>query len=252
MNEQDIALNNMIFKLRTGSVMYGTQTPNSDEDFSGIFIPNEEYILGQKHIEQVSLSQKRSKTIRNKPGDIDYVLYALPKFIELAAANNPNILEFFYAPKHCILFMNTYAQELINARELFLSKKAYHTFKGYAYAQRQKLIIKKENMTGRTELAEKFGYDTKFASHLVRLLMEALQILTEHMIQFPLPQNNLIRDIKIGKYTLEWVLKKSEEIESLVDLAYVKSDLQYTPNFEEINKLQITLLKSYWKETAHD
>jgi predicted nucleotidyltransferase len=51
MNEQDMALQNMILKLRIGSVMYGTNTTDSDEDFGGIFIPNKEYILGTKNVE---------------------------------------------------------------------------------------------------------------------------------------------------------------------------------------------------------
>ncbi len=248
MKEQELALQNMILKLRTGSVMYGTNTPESDEDFNGIFIPTKEYVLGTKRVEQVELSQKRSKSIRNRPGDVDYTVYSLIKFIELAQANNPNIIEFFYAPQHCIIECNEFGQRLIESRDLFLSKKAYHTFKGYSYAQRKKLEIKKENMTGRTELAEKFGYDTKFASHLIRLLLECQQALVEHTITLPLPQNNLVRDIKLGRYSLEWVMNKADEIEKLVDQSYISSTLQYTANFEEINKLQISLIESFWQK----
>ena len=247
MKEQEMALQNIIYKIRIGSTLYGTYVENSsDEDFSGVFIPEKEYVLGTKKVEQVSLSQKTSKTIRNQVGDVDYVLYALPKFINLLTGNNPNIIEFLYVPKPCIIYSNAYADELIENRNLFLSKKAYHTFKGYSYAQRQKLVVKKENMTGRTELALKFGYDVKFASHLIRLLLEGLQILTEKTLTFPLPENNLVRDIKLGKYELKWVLDKAEYLEKLVDEAYIKSDLQYTANFEEINKLQIKMLEDYW------
>jgi len=35
--------------------------------------------------------------------------------------------------------------------------------------------------------------------------------------------------------------------EKFVDFAYVKSDLQYTPNFEEINKLQMNVLEYFWR-----
>jgi predicted nucleotidyltransferase len=246
MKEQELAIQNMILKIRTGSMMYGTYTPESDEDLNGIFIPSKEYVLGTKRVEQVELSQKRNKTIRNKVGDIDYVVYSLIKFIELAQANNPNIIEFFYAPQHCILECNEFGQRLIEAKDLFLSKKAYHTFKGYSYAQRKKLEVKKENMTGRTELAEKFGYDTKFASHLIRLLLECQQILIEHTITLPLPQNNLVRDIKLGQYSLDWILNKANELEKLVDQAYNMSTLQYTANYEAINNFQIELIENYW------
>jgi predicted nucleotidyltransferase len=248
MIEQKMAIDNLIYKIRTGSFMYGTNTETSDEDFGGIFIPKKEYVMGIMKCEQVSLSHKISTTKRNIAGDIDYTVYALPKMIGLLGCNNPNIIEFLYAPKHCILFKSKFAEELIANRELFLSKKAYHTFKGYAYAQRHKLEIKRDNMTGRTELALKYGYDTKFAGHLIRLLIEGLEILVEKNITFPLHQNNLIRDIKLGKYDLTWVLNKAQELEKLIDEAYIKSDLQYEAQWGKINKLQIRLLEEFWKE----
>ncbi len=129
----------------------------------------------------------------------------------------------------------------------FYQKKCYHTFKGYAYSQRIKLQVKRENITGRTQLVDQFGYDTKFASHLIRLLLECHQILVEKTLTFLLPQNNLVRDIKQGKYELKWVLEKADKLETLVDIAYTKSDLQHTPNLKEINKLRMWMLENYWK-----
>ncbi len=248
MQERDMALRNTIYKIRIGSNLYGTRTETSDEDLGGIFIPDKDYVLGIKNVEQVELSEKISKSIRNQKGDTDYVVYALTKFIPLAMANNPNIIEYLYAPENCVLYRDKYANKLIENRHLFLSKKAYHTFKGYSYSQRQKLEVKRDNMTGRTELALEFGYDVKFAAHLIRLLLECLQLLTEKTLTFPLPQHNLVRDVKLGKYDLTWVLNKAEEIEKLADLAYVQSDLQYSADQEAINKLQIELLEEFWEE----
>jgi len=246
MIEQKMASDNLIYKIRIGSNMYGTITETSDEDLGGIFIPDKDYVLGTKHCEQVELSEKISKTIRNQKGDTDYVVYSLTKFIQLAIGNNPNIIEFFYSPIHCIIYKDQFAEELIVNRDLFLSKKAYHTFKGYSYAQRKKLEVKRGNQTGRTVLVDKFGYDTKFAGHLIRLLYECLQLLAEKNLIFPLPENNLIRDIKLGRYSLDWILEEAKRLENLVDLAYVKSDLQYTADYEKINKLQIYLLEKFW------
>lgn len=247
MNEQDMAKDNLIYKYRTGSNLYGTVVEGSDDDFGGIFIPNKDYVLGIKNVEQVALSSKVSKSARNQKGDIDFTIYSLTKFIPLAIANNPNIIETLFIPNSCILFINEFGESLRNNKHLFLSKKAYHTFKGYAYSQRRKLEVKRENMTGRTELADKFGYDTKFASHLIRLLLECFQILTEKTIEFPIPQHNMVRDIKIGKYELTWVIEKAEYLEKLVDEAYLKSDLQYSADLEAINKLQIELLETFWR-----
>ena len=160
MKEQEMALENIIYKIRIGSNLYGTYIKDSsDEDFSGVFVPEKDYVLGIKMVEQVSLSQKSSKTIRNQVGDVDYVLYALPKLIQLLIGNNPNIIEFLYVPKSCVVYSSEWSNRLIENRHLFLSKKAYHTFTGYAYSQRRKLEVKRENMTGRKELVDKFGFD---------------------------------------------------------------------------------------------
>jgi len=249
--EQQIALKNLIYKVRTGSVMYGTHTKDSDEDYGGIFMPPVDYVVGLKRCDQVQFSTKpSSKNYKNTPDDVDYTVYSLPKFIKLAMDNNPNIVEYFFANENCVMECNEYGKRLKDAYPLFISKRAYHTFKGYAYSQLRKLEVKKENMTGRTELAERFGFDTKFASHTVRLLLECQQLLIEGMIYMPLPQNNLVRDIKLGVYGLEWVIDKSHMLEALVDEAYNKSMLQHSANIEAINKLQIELLGDYWEE--HD
>ena len=248
MKEREMALNNMIYKIRSGSQLYGTVTDNSDTDFMGIFIPDKDYVMGINKCDQVNLSEKVSTTIKNQKEDVDYILYSLPKFIHLAIGNNPNILELFFVNPNCVLFENEFAKRLKNCYSLFVSKKSYHTFKGYSYTQRKKLTIKRANMTGRTELVAKHGYDTKFASHLIRLLLEGQQILNEGKITLPLPQNNLVRDIKLGQYSLEWVLNKAEEFEHLVDLAYSNSKLQHSADLKNINKLQIKLLEDYWSK----
>jgi predicted nucleotidyltransferase len=248
MQERDMAINNLIYKAQIGSNLYGTVTKDSDKDYMGIFIPNKDYILGNKRCEQVILSEKNSKSIRNQKGDIDFIIYSLPKFIHLATGNNPNIVELFFVNHTNELFCNEFGKKLKESYKLFISKRVYHTFKGYSYSQRKKLEIKKENMTGRKELAEQFGYDTKFASHLLRLLVECQQLLLEGRLDLPLLQNNLIRDVKLGKYDLQWVLNKADELEKSVDRIYETCQLQSSPDVESINKLQIELIEEFWRK----
>lgn len=246
MQEVKLAQENLIYKARTGSNAYGTVTKTSDDDYAGVFIPTKDYVVGTKHVDQVILGTKASNDRKNTKDDIDYTVYALPKFIKLAKDNNPNIIELFFIPERCVLFRSDSWDELQRNYALFISKKAYHTFKGYAYSQRLKLQVKKENLTGRTELVEQFGYDVKFGSHLVRLLLEGLEILTEGKLTLPLNQNNLVLDIKLGKYSLQDVLNTAIELEKLMDKAYIESKLQNHCDEVGINSLQIKLLEDYW------
>ena len=248
MKERDMAVKNLVYKIRAGSSLYGTVTPESDRDYVGIFIPDKDYVMGTIRCDQVVLNEKVSDGNCNTKDDTDCTLYSLPKFFKLARDNNPNIVEIFFANHTATLFCNEFGQMIKDNYRLFISKKAYHSFKGYAYSQRMKMISNdgKGRDVTRATLVEKFGFDTKYGSHLIRLLLECLELLVEGRITLPLSQNNLVRDIKIGKYDLDFVMKKAEELEGLIDQAYVTSPLQYAADDKAINDLQITMLEKFW------
>lgn len=246
MKEQEMAERNLILKVMVGSNLYGTETENSDKDFVGVFIPDKEYVLGLKTCEQVDFRSNPSDSgHRNDKNDTDCTLYSLPKFIKLCAENNPNIVEILFADKKHILFSNKYGDKLLEAAPLFISKKVKHRFLGYAHSQKQKLLFKQAE-GGRVEYYEKYGYDVKFASHLIRLLTEGLELLVDGRLSFPITHNRLVRDIKIGKFKMEEVLAKADQFESLIEEAYVRSTLPYGPDVDKISNLQVNLLETFW------
>jgi predicted nucleotidyltransferase len=99
----------------------------------------------------------------------------------------------------------------------------------------------------RTANLDEFMYDTKFASHIFRLHYEGLSLLKEGIIHYPLPENQYILDVKLGKYTLEEVLAKADALEPLFEEAYIRSELPKTPNHNEISELQKNLYLDFWK-----
>lgn len=311
MTEQEMAQKNLILKMEVGSNLYGTATPASDRDYLGVFVPSEEYILGNKRCEQVELRTNPSSSgKRNTKDDVDTVVYSLPKYLHLLAQNNPNILETLFVPKKNLPVHTMLGDRILNLAPVFVSKKVKHTFLGYAFAQKKSLTHKRErfqaigdalsyldtldtrgtevlpeplNLTStlredgtwgmyekgqpvylvrslleqellaygyRVDSIKKYGFDTKFASHLIRLLDEGLQLLAEGTLTFPLPNNNLVRDIKLGKYTLDQVLQIAEDKEKLVEQAYLMSTLPSTPDLEVVNKIQVELIKEAWGWTS--
>lgn len=248
MKEQQMAEKNLIFKAMVGSELYGTNTESSDKDYVGVFIPDKEYVLGLKTCEQVIVRTNPSESgRRNNKSDTDTTLYSLPKFIKLAAENNPNIVELFFVDDKHVIFCNEYGKLLRDSYKLFISKKAKHRFLGYAESQKQKILTKVPE-GGRVEYLEKFGYDVKFASHLIRLLTEGLELLVDGRLSFPITHNRLVRDIKIGLYTKEDVLAKADKFSDLVEDAYLKSQLPYSPDYEKISELQMSMLEQFWEE----
>jgi len=236
MKEQELAENNLILKVETGSHLYGTEVPESDRDYQGIFIPPKEYVYGLHRCDHVKVDSED-----------DYTCYTLPKYIHLAIQNNPNIISLLYTPEKNIIFSNRYGKKLIESRDLFLSKKSYHTFRGYAHSQKRKILTKVAEGK-RVAIIEKHGYDTKFAMHLMRLLYEGLDIMVSREIIYPCPHRKQLRAIRHGEWKLEKVLSEAERIEHLIDEAYVRSDLQHSANQKEIEELQMSLLEEYWEK----
>ena len=120
--------NNTIYLVRHGSHAYGTNTESSDEDFKGVAIPTKEYYLGaNKRFEQAELK------------DPDTVIYEIRKFINLAAASNPNIIEVLFVEEGDIVHVDNLGRLLLDNKEKFLSKRIKHTFTGYAVSQLKRI-----------------------------------------------------------------------------------------------------------------
>ena len=104
----------VILKVRAGSHLYGLNTPESDEDFMGVFIPSDEDLLGLINVKQVNNSTKSSSVnTRNTKDDIDDVMYALPEFLKLLLANNPNIVETLFINPENIIICEPEFQDII-------------------------------------------------------------------------------------------------------------------------------------------
>ena len=126
--ERETVDNLTILLVNGGSHAYGTATPTSDHDVRGVMIPPIDCILGMNRVEQYE-----------QKGDPDVVIYELRKYIALAADCNPNILEVVYADTSDILKITPIGQKLRNARKMFLSRKAKHTYSGYAMSQLKRI-----------------------------------------------------------------------------------------------------------------
>jgi len=293
---ETVAENGKILEVISGSRLYGTATPNSDEDKLGIFLPSIRYILGIDKVEEVDFSiQFKDAFGKNTKESIDRKFYAYQKFCMLAMQNNPNILELLYPSKDSIIFINDYGKDLIANRDIFLHRGLVGRFLGYAKSQKHKMIIKKDkfkemniildfflsldpkrtidhlrenkeflailnswakdndnskghsfrfhdqfltigdinlpwndmiksaivklkervdNGTNRQDLILNYGYDTKFASHLIRLLHEGIELLENQQITFPLTNASEILDIKLGKWHLTNIIQYSDDLES--------------------------------------
>lgn len=125
-------LNNNIILLGVGgSHAYGTETPTSDIDIRGITLNSKADILG--------LTNGFEQFINN---ETDTVIYSLRKIIKLLTNCNPNVVELLGLKPEHYFYLSDIGKELLNNKQLFLSKKAMFTFGSYASSQLRRLDSK--------------------------------------------------------------------------------------------------------------
>lgn len=205
----------------------------------GIVIPPIEYVLGLEKYEHTD----------RKEGDLDVVCYELRKYFRLLLKNNPNVLSLLWLRDDHYIIKTELGQRLIDNRKIFISKQCYKSFCGYAWGQLRRMThFKFEGYMGkkRKQLVEKFGYDCKNASHLIRLLKMGIELLISGELNVWREDSQLYISIKQGEWTLEQVQKKADELFQLIEEAYVRSPLPNKPNKRQINQLCIEMMRDYY------
>ena len=115
------------------TIINGVNFKKSDFDSRGICVPLDDNLYYGLH----EFEQDNNK---NDDGE-ENPIYSIKKFFRLASNNNPNLLEMLFIddPK-----LNTHVtdiwEDLIKPnRNMFLSKKCKHAYKGYAMAQMKRI-----------------------------------------------------------------------------------------------------------------
>lgn len=85
----------------------------------------------------------------------------------------------------------------------------------------------------RADLEAKFLYDTKHASHLVRLLLGCKEILTEGTVRVRRPDAQLLLDIRNGAWTYEQLIEFTDKMEAEIGIIY-ESEKYVVPKIPDI------------------
>ena len=74
---------NKILEIKFGSHLYGTQTPDSDLDFKGIYLPTAKEIVLGNYKKTIAKSRPKADCERNNKDDIDIEIFSLDRYLEL-------------------------------------------------------------------------------------------------------------------------------------------------------------------------
>jgi uncharacterized protein len=229
-----------------GSIAHGmyvpSEKPNSidDKDLMGVCVPSERFYFGLHSFEQQEVKYK----------EWDSVIYEARKFIRLLVGQNPNVMSLLWNEPKYFLTITPAGQLLIDNRSLFVSRKAYHSFTGYAYAQLKKMThLAFQGYMGekRKQLVDKFGYDTKNAAHLIRLLKMGIEFLNEGVLYVDrgragdAPQ---LLGIKNGEWTLEQVKTEADRLFKRAEEAYDRCTLPRSVDTDKADALAVEIVKS--------
>lgn len=151
----DPRLGNRIILLGvTGSYGYGTEREGSDIDFRGITLELPSDLIGFTEFEQF------------EDRETDTVIYGFNKIIRLLLSCNPNTIEILGIEPEKYVIRTDIGQELLDNRDMFLTKRAAESFGHYADAQLRRL----QNAIARDSMSQPDREE-----HIIRSVKHALE-----------------------------------------------------------------------------
>ncbi|WP_158882101.1 nucleotidyltransferase domain-containing protein [Amycolatopsis anabasis] len=244
----DIAERGTILRCQVGSGLHGTAVRGQDDrDEMGICVEPPEYVIGLSRFEQY-LYRTQPEGVRSGPGDLDLIVYSLRKWMRLALSGNPTVLLPLFVPESEIVRLTDLGRELRARPELIVSRQVAHRFRGYLRAQRERMLGLRGKRTNRPELIEKYGFDTKFAMHMVRLGVQGVELLETGRITLPIPEPWLtwLRDLRQGRHTKDEALAAATELEQRLEKLSTSSPLPERPDAARANAWLVRAYQSAW------
>jgi hypothetical protein len=121
-------------------------------------------------------------------------------------------------------------------------------------SQRQRLLGERgQKKVNRPELEEKYGYDTKYAMHILRLGEQGVELLETGRITLPMPEKvrGMIMDVRLGKVelndVLQWAGGLERHLKDLLDDAPIREH----PDREYVETWMVDTYFQTWKAREH-
>lgn len=178
--------------------------------------------------------------------EYDYSIHSIVKFCKLLLKANPTLIESLFVPERCILHMTPIGEHMRENRKLFLCRALAENSAKYARGQLHKLHTKDPtDSSKRRDLIDKYGYDVKFATHVVRILDQAYQILTKMDIDIE-SNSEKLKAIKRGDWELAQVQEHFKIMEPLLLQASEKCPLPWDIDRDRVRELLVYCLKKHF------
>lgn len=227
---QDVQWADVVYCAEVGSTAHGISTNETGDDLDLTVIRMESFseLIHGSIRRQSMMIRTQPDGVRSRMGDIDLQVYTLRKFVSLACGGNPSILGaiFSQAQHKTRLSFDPIVGKLA-------SRQAGSAFLGYMRQQIERWQgVRGQKNVNRPELVEAYGFDTKYAAHVIRLGYQGIEYMLSGRFTMPMPEPMAtdIKRLRTGEWSeeqaMEWATKVEDELLSLMD----RSPLPEKPN----------------------
>ena len=140
----------MVVKMKFGSHLYGTHTPESDLDIKGIYLPTKEECYLNKISKSINQTTGNAFS-KNTSEDVDIEIYSLQYFMKLAINGEMIVIDMLHAPSEMIIESSDVWNYITSNRQLFYSKNL-SGYLGYIRKQCAKYGFKGSRIAAMKEL----------------------------------------------------------------------------------------------------
>ncbi len=264
---------NVILRAEVGSRLYGTALPpactcdplvikqlevhadkcksrelGGDRDELGVCIEPLEVGIGfsdfEQYIYRSAAEREQEHDAKSQSGDLDLTIYGLKKFLRLCLKGNPTVIQLLFVEK--AIRRDANGARLQELAPLLVSKAAGGAFLGYLQAQRMRFTGERGGSHGavHSEDREKYGYDTKYAMHMLRLGYQGVEILSTGKLTFPVPERDFLLNVRQGKSSTQEILSRTGELEREIKDLIKNSDI--LPEEPDRDGVEEWMIRTYW------
>lgn len=142
-----------IVEMIFGSHLYGTNTPNSDKDYMGIFLPSQREILLGRIPKTISSNTKTNNNAKNTPDDVDISMFSLHYFIEKACSGETITLDMLHAPPNMLIYRTYIWDQIVKHKHRFYTR-SLSALIGYARHQAAKYGVRGSRLNDAKQVVE--------------------------------------------------------------------------------------------------
>lgn len=244
------ARGNTIHLAEVGSTIHGISVADQDDlDLTAVRMePWREFANAY------SFSKRQSRMVRTQPegvrsrlGDIDIQVFTLRKFTTLAIKGNPSILTALWSPKSDTTTLGLTAIDRL--QRIAPSQAAGHAYLGYMKSQLERWQGKRgQKNVNRPELVEAYGFDTKYAGHVVRLGLQGIEYLNTGRLTLPMDEETArrIRKLRTGGLDEMQALDWAFDVEHRLKDAMTYSTLPQHPATHSAEKFLADIYRHWY------